>query len=272
MTNRIWAIGAAIVIVGILGLGYLLGVSPLLSQAAAADAQRTSVEQSNQAQLALLAQMKGDYDRLDELTEQVGALRLSIPGEVDSDVIFSYLGGIQVGTGAPVDSILIGEAQTYGMPTATDGTTAPATTEAPAATDAAADPAAPPATVPGVADLYTVPVTITFQAGTPASQVLAFAGAMQNGPRLFLVTSIAREASSEASATITAFMFVIADADDTPGAAGDALDEALKNFAIPTVGLWPQKTGATPEPTESATPEPTDSATPAPTPTGTPAP
>lgn len=270
MSNRIWALGAGILVVAVLALGYLLGVAPLLAQAKIADDQRLSVEQSNQAQVLKLAQMKADFDRLDELEEQVGALRLSIPGEVDSDVIYAYLSGLQAGTGAPVESIVTGEAQVYGAPPIEGGTPAPAATTAPEE-GATTDPTAAPATVAGVENLYTVPVTITFQSTATAEQVLAFAGAMQSGPRLFLVTAIARQTGTE-SAAITAFMFVISDPDETPGAASGELDEAIAAFKPRPFVPWKKVPGVTPTPTDSATPAPTDSATPAPTVTGTPAP
>jgi hypothetical protein len=267
MTNRIWAIGVGIVIIAIIGLGWFLGAAPLLAQASAADAQRVTVEQSNQAQVALLAQMKGDFDRLDELEEQIRELQLSIPGELDSDFLYSYLAGIQVGTGAEVLSIATDDIQTYGMPSDAAAGAAAATTD-----PAAADGSTPVATVPGVDGLYTVPITITFRPGVSLGSITAFAGALQTGPRVFLVTSITRDPAPEASGVITAYMFVLAHPDDTPGAAVDAYAGVLADYKPQAFVPWKKVSGATPTPSDSATPEPTDSATPAPTATGTPAP
>ncbi len=272
MSNRIWALGAGILVVAVLALGYLLGVSPLLAQAKLADDQRATVDQNNQAQIAQLALMKADFDRLDELEAQVGALRLSVPGEVDSDVVYSYFSRLQAETGALVESIVTDEAEVYGAPIEEGAAPAPAETAAPA--EGAETPDATgtaPATVPGVADLYTMPVTITFQADTPDEYVLAFAGAMQTGPRLFLVTSVSRPKSST-SAVITAYMFVISDPDETPGAAVGELDEALSKFTPPAFKPWGKVPAATPAPTDTETPAPDASATPTPTPTGTPTP
>lgn len=195
---RIWWFGTALLIATVLGLGWLLGVSPLLAQAATAAAERANVELTNQAQEARLAQMRLQYERLDEIAAELDELKQSVPGEVDSDAIWQHLWSIQVATGAPVATIMAGEAQPYGTG------------------DAGAS--------PGIPSLHTVPITITFQSTGRIDQVLAFAGAMQRSPRLFLVTQVvATENDGSLSAAITAFMFVISDPDGTPGSSAPGL-------------------------------------------------
>lgn len=253
--NRIFAMATALVIAAVLGLGWLLGVSPLLAAADQADQERITVEQTNLAQQTTLAAMKAEFDRLDEIEDQLQALRVAIPNEVDSDTIYAYLAGIQNGTAAFVESITTGEAAPYGQ-TSETSQAPPGEGEAPS----------------GVAQfegLYTVPVTITFVKGVSVAEIIAFAGAMQNGPRIFLVTAITRPASSDGSSgTITAYMFVLADRDDSPGASAGALDEALAGYPIPVIKRWgPQGSDA-----EEATAPPTPEETAAPTPSGTPTP
>ena len=255
--NRIWAIGTILAIAGILGLGWLVGVSPLLSQATEADQQRVGVEQTNQVAQAVLEGMKEDHDRLPELEAELASLKLSIPTEVDSDFVYAYLAGIQSGVGVTVEKVTTGEAQPYGVPTAADG----GGSEVPAGA----------ASVP---DFYTVPVTITFPEGTSATEIVAFAGALQNGPRIFLVTSIARPSTAESEPTITAYMFVMSVPDDSPGSSEGEHAEALLDVAIPVIKEWDWRAKspddeATPGATPTPTPGTTDSATPTPTPTST---
>ncbi|MEO8529353.1 MAG: hypothetical protein ABI435_09750 [Pseudolysinimonas sp.] len=257
--NRIWAIGTVLVIGAVLGLGWLLGVSPLLAQTADAATQRAGIEQSNVAQEAVLAQMKADYSHLDELQNQLAVEKLSIPSEVDSDAIYAYLAGIQAGGLAPIDSITTGEAQLYGGAGAEN---APAS-----------DTATPTAGVATIDGLYTVPVTVTFTKEATAAQILGFAWAMQNGPRLFVVSSIARSTSSgskvESTATITASMFVMSDPDSTPGSSAGVYEDLILQQPLPEFKPWPASkdgTGATPNPT--GTPTPGATPTPTPTPTG----
>ena len=263
--TRIWALGTAVVIAAILGLGYLLGIAPLLGAAAIADGQRAEVEQNNLAQSALLASMKADYDRLDEIQEEIDALRVSMPSEVDSDFVYAYLAGIQLGSGAVVDTILTGQAVPYGQATGTDGgvtaEAAPAADD-PAATGAAAAPTA-------IEGLYTVPVTLTFTSATSFDQVMAFAAAMQLGPRVFLVTAIQRSVTEEGVGTITAFMFVISHPDESPGSTFGENAEAIKSFPTPRIPVWGEQDpdDAAPAPTPTPTAEPQPSASPTPTPT-----
>ena len=65
--NRIFAIGTAIAIAAILGLAWLVGLSPLLAAAALADQDRVVVEQNNAAQQARLANMKSDFDTFNRI-------------------------------------------------------------------------------------------------------------------------------------------------------------------------------------------------------------
>ena len=253
-SNRIWAFGTAIAIVAVLALGYLLGVQPMLNRLDAAKAELVTTQANNAGQQATLEVMKGQYEDLDELQDELEVLRISIPGTLDSDFVYSLFAGYSVVAGATIDSITIGEAQPYGV--TSDGTP----------------------TVDGivpVANLYTVPVTVSIKSEF-AAPGLAFAAAMQRGPRLFLVTSFSSGTAEEGSdstggdiATITGYMFVLADPSAKPEDAANAfLDHPMdpEQFTKPLGGPRPTPT---PTPTESATPNPSDTATPTPTPTST---
>ncbi|MGB3911260.1 MAG: hypothetical protein WBL06_12385 [Pseudolysinimonas sp.] len=242
--NRIFALATVIVIAGVLGLGWLVGLSPLLAAASQADQERLLVEQTNQAQQATLASMKADFERLDEIALDLEALRVAVPSEVDSDVIYAYLARIQAGVPTMVETIVTGEAAPYGQ-------SLDAVEAAPGEAEATA----------GVAQfdgLYTVPITITFPRGTVVDEIVAFAGAMQNGPRIFLVTAITRPASSDGAAgTITAYMFVMAERDETPGSSADDHDPSLDQYTRGVIARWGSDSEPTPAPTPTPTPTPT---------------
>jgi type II secretory pathway pseudopilin PulG len=248
-TNRIWALGTVIAIVAVLALGYLLGVQPMLNRLDAAKAETVTTQANNAAQEATLAVMKGQYENLDELRDELEVLRISIPGTLDSDFVYQLFAGYSTIAGATIDSITLGEAQLYGV-----------TSEGSPTVEG----------VEPVANLYTIPVTIGIR-GEDAAPGLAFVAAMQRGPRLFLVTSYSAGGGEEGSGgevgTITGYMFVLADPAATPEDAANALlDHPLdpEQFTKPLGGPRPTPT-PTPTPTDSETPDPSESATPTPT-------
>lgn len=248
--NRIFGIVTVLVIGAILGLGWFLGVSPLLAQAVLADADRAAVEQTNLAETAKLEQMRTVYEGLPELEKELAELRVSIPGEVDSDFIYTLFADIQASSGAQVKTISTSEAVPYGTVSAG----ADAGVPAPAPTDGST----PTPTQSAPAEFYTVPLTISFES-QPLASVFAFAEGLQASPRLFLVTSVV--ADSTASGTITAYMFVMRD-DDAPRAAAYLELNGLLNAKVADK--------VEPEPEPEPTPTPGETGTPTPTPTPTP--
>lgn len=237
--NRIFGLVTVLIVAAVLVLGWILGVSPLLTRAATADEERVAVEQTNQQETAKLTQMKAQFDRLDEIEVELAKLRISMPAESDTDFTYRLLSQIQSASGATVNSIQTGEALPYGVATGTA---------------VAAVPSEPQVATPSA--LYTIPVTITFDK-VPASNVMTFASLMQNGPRLFLVTSITGD--GEDSSTITAYMFVMHDPNAPRGAA-----ELAYSGVLPTPKVSAKvEVEPTPEPTAA----PEESATPTPTPT-----
>jgi Tfp pilus assembly protein PilO len=263
---RTWHLIAVLAVLVIVALGWFLGASPLLQQAAAADQSRAQVQQQNAQQRTVLASMRGQYDKLDELQAQMASLQLSVPGTADLDDFFDQVAAIASASGASITSITAGEAQPYGLTAGGSGTPAksaasstpqptssatPAAsaTPAPAAT-AAAPVAAAPKTPTGdlASKLYVVPIDISLSSGP--SQVTAFVNGLQTGKRLILVSSMAYT-SSPAGGTVSGFVFVVHD----PSASA----------ASPSPTSSPTSTGvATPAPTPSST-----NRTPGPAPTPT---
>jgi hypothetical protein len=249
--NRIFALVTVLVIAAVFGLGWFLGVAPLLAQAALADAERSTVEQNNLAETAKLEQMRAVHERLGELETELADLRISIPAEVDSDFIYTLFADIQANSGAVVKTIATSEAVPYGTVTAGGEAAVPAPVPAPT------DGSTPTATPSAPAEFYTVPLTFTFDT-QPVAAVYAFAEGLQTSPRLFLVTSVV--ADSTTSSTVTAYMFVMRD-DDAPRAAAYLSLNGL--LTAKTAG----KVAVAPTPESSPTPEESGEPTPTPTPT-----
>lgn len=246
-SKRIWTLIGALVAGAVLVLGWFVGLSPLLSQAATADAEREEVEQVNATELAKLEQMKAQYSKIGSLRVSLANLRVSLPAEADTDFVYGLLGGIQGSTGANVATITTGEAVPYG------------------AADASATAESASGAVSSVPSLYTVPLTVTFDS-VETAKVLAFADAMQSSPRLFLVTGVTGDGAG--SSTITAYMFVLYDENAPRGAAAQA-------YAGSVPGVTKSKPAAVPEPQVTESPAPEDDEEgegedPTPTPTPTP--
>ena len=256
--NRIFFLIGGIAIVAVLLLGWFLGVSPLLDSAAAKDAERQTVEAENNAQQAVLQQMKDQYAQLDVLNAQLADLQLSVPARAQVEDFIDLILRIAHVADVKVTSITISEGTLYGgggvAATAAPAVDANGQPIAPAATSVALVPS------PGLAaDLYEIPITIVIEGG-PAKSA-AFLQKIQRAQRLMLVNSVTLS-SAPPTSSVSGYLFVVS--------------SGLPQVTVPpTPGVNPAP-GETPAPTDTATPAPTDPATepdgtPTPTPTGTPA-
>ncbi len=225
---RTWHLITGLAVVVIVALGWFLGASPLLQQAATADASRLQVQQQNQQQRIVLTSMQGQYQKLDQLKAQMAGLQLSVPGTADLDDFFDQVSAIASSSGASISSITAGEAQPYG---ATSGTGSSSKSSATSQPPPSATPApsgapvpAPTPTVPTAATakapsgdlaskLYVIPIDITLTSGS--DQVTAFVDGLQNGKRLILVSSMAFTSSPDGG-TVSGYIFVVHDASAPP--------------------------------------------------------
>lgn len=180
-TLRLWVIGAVLTSVVIIALGWLLGVSPRLAEAAAADDERQSVETVNAGYEATLVELQRLSDELPALTAQLDELRLSIPAEPGLSPLLGQLNALAEASGVFLDSVI----------------------------------ASPPALFPeetlegsGVNALVVLPVSI--EASGPGVALDGFIREVQFGERLILVTSIElTEDPVAGSVIITGFIFVL---------------------------------------------------------------
>jgi len=205
-------LGVTLVALAVVALGWVLGISPLLTQADLASSQAQAADSQNAAQQASLVKLKGQYDKLPELRAELEKLQLAVPETANLDDFLDQLQAIAQSTGVTITAFTAAEGTLYG-----GGTTAPAA-PAPTATPAPGGAAATPTTgataSASITDrLFSVPVTVAVQ-GTP-EQVMAFTDASQKGIRFFLVTGDQFTGASSAAGgggTLTGFVFVVRDA------------------------------------------------------------
>lgn len=210
--NRLWTIGAVIVMVAVIAGGWVIGIQPQLAAVASANQNRASVEVQNATNEALLARLKKDYEGIDGLKNQLGILRTAIPAGAEMPSFVTELNGLASTHGITVKSITVTDAKPYTPATMpSNGTLQTGVMTNPKITSA---------------NFVVIPVQFSIT-GTYA-KVLDFVHDVQTGPRLFLVSTLsstgsthstggtaAKTASATASGTVDAtvggFVYVLVD-------------------------------------------------------------
>ena len=241
--HRLVMVGVGLAILVVIGLGFLVGVQPQLSASSDAAAQALSIEQSNQATQAQLAQLQRDHGKLDEFKAQLATLQQSIPTTESLDVLLGDLHALAASTGTTVSAFTPAQPVPYTPPVAPVTPAAPSTGSSGSSSSSTATPApapaapvAPVAPRPATNPLITpqnfaaVPISMSVTGSTDAA--LAFLGGLQHGSRLFLVTGFSggdqgagtsgvAKAAAPATPTysITGFVYVLQPAKGTATAA-----------------------------------------------------
>jgi len=243
-------------IVAVLALGYLLGVSPTLEQAAAAQAQADSIKTANDASDVRLASLKKQFDEIGLLNTELAELLESIPYDADIPGFLAEINALCAQTGVTLTSLSVNDALAYISPTAAaDAAAAQAAADAAAASDD--PPAAVTPTTPVAEGSRLVAVPVKVVVSGQYSNVMSFAGALQKGSRLMLVTNLALTGS----ATDTSFS----------GALTGNIYALPLPEGVPTPDLG-DEVAPTPAPTQTPTPTETEAIEPEATPSGTPTP
>jgi Tfp pilus assembly protein PilO len=230
--------------------GWTLGISPLFTQIAAANAQLVTTQASNQSSERQLATLGVQYKNIAKLRTQLDALRLSIPEEQAASVFINEITALGAATGVTLQTVTIATATLYAAPTAAGaaaGTTDSTSTPSPSPT-AATTPT--PATTTTASGLVLIPVVITVKG--PFESTRLFAGALQTGERLLSVSGLSMTTDSstgDVTATVTGNIFTMQGTSDP--------SPATQLVPIPT----PTPT-ATPTVTATATPTPSATAKP----------
>lgn len=233
--NRLWTLGlsAAIVLVAI--FGYLLGVSPILSQTSAAEQQLASVTTTNQSTQGRNTVLKTQFTNMASLIADLGKLNVSIPLGADMPVFLREVNALTDQAGVVLGTVTVGAGELYKSPDAAAAspataaaTTSPSPSPSPSA-DATA-PVAPAAPAGPSSRLTLIPVQISVNGGYDA--VMSFVGSVQSGERLYLVKSVAVTSSPETPdafvATLIGYVYAL------PTAA--AVAETTPVVTAPTTG------------------------------------
>jgi Tfp pilus assembly protein PilO len=199
VNNRIIAFAALLLSGAIVALGWFLGVQPRLADAAAAEAERENVVATNEGLEVQLAQLKKEFEQIDDLRAEVAELRASIPGDADYSGFVAELNGLSGATGAGVTRLSIGDASWYANAAAEQPPAAetPAPPAGSASADGASTPVADgsPVQIPIDSSLVNgsnfVAIPVTIELSGDYAQATALMGALQKDKRLFLVTGFA---------------------------------------------------------------------------------
>ncbi|MDH2443890.1 hypothetical protein QDR37_08045 [Amnibacterium sp. CER49] len=220
-TVRLWLLGGVIVIVALLGGGYVLGAAPLLASAAQADSTKASADQQARLTRFQLAQLQAASQQMDALKAKAAAGELAVPSRLDAEAFIRRVNAVAARDGLKVGSIVPGDAVAYTSPApavvATGAVAGATPTATPTPAPSAATPAAPvvpttAATDPLItaSDLVVIPVTLSVQ-GTMA-QTLQFTHDIQNDERTFLVNGFSTTQSAAGSgvaATLKGYVYAL---------------------------------------------------------------
>lgn len=145
-----------ILTLGVIGIGWVVGISPLLTAASTADADRARIAADNTVLERRLAQLAQVRDELDEHRAHLDDLRRALPADGAYDAYLDEVYDLARAAGVAIDRVTFGDAAPFGTPAGAAPAPAPSET---ASSDPAPDgPAADPATSGAAADV-TAPAT-----------------------------------------------------------------------------------------------------------------
>ena len=247
--NRLWVIAAVAGMLVIAVGGWALGISPVLDQASAANAQVSTIDANNAAGLTRLASLKSQFADLATQQTALDGLRASIPEDAGAAAFLSELNALSAAHGVTLTSVTIASATVYQAPVAATppaSSTGAASTATPTPTPTAATTPATTPTTPSTGGAFVL-VPVTIQATGSFDNVRDFVGAIQGGTRLYFAASIAINADptggNAATGTLTGDIFTLQ---------GTSSAAATSATATP----------ATPAPTNTAKPTGTSTPTP----------
>ncbi|TFD52043.1 hypothetical protein E3T55_07080 [Cryobacterium frigoriphilum] len=225
--NRIWMFGAALVMGVTLVLGWLLGISPKLTEVSAARAERVAVEAQNEVYELQLDALQNDFEDIDGVQRELAELRTSVPTGAQLPDFVAEVSALAAENGLSLSAMTVSDAEPYEplVVVAPVAEAVPATDAAASVPVAAAPPEVPTAVPPVTSDLVTaanfvsVPVTITLVG--EYDRVLDFLDGLRLGERLVSVSAVSTTAveggttdspaAAGVTAAISALIFVLRD-------------------------------------------------------------
>ncbi len=204
MNSKTWLLLAALVSVGILALGWFMGVSPKLTEMGDANQQRETVEAGNQRQEAKLAQLKSEFAKIDDFKAELAKAQLGLPPGDDLPTFLGQLHQLEASSGVLLTKFTASDGQKY----------IPA-------------PGMKPNSLVTADNFVAITIQLTVE-GTRA-QVIDFVSDLQNGQRLFLISKLNIESKAEGTSTdeegnetsgytgsITGYVYVLVDPSAPP--------------------------------------------------------
>ncbi|WP_426724342.1 hypothetical protein [Curtobacterium flaccumfaciens] len=220
--NRLNMLLAVVAMVVVALAGFFLGVQPHLAQAASDRTDQVSVDATNRTTAAELARLKDRAKSLPAMKAELAVLTTSVPSSANMSSFYGAVDGVAARAGVKVSAITTSDAVAYTAPVAastaagTEDSSASVTDEAtdeatPEPTAASTGAATAPVTDPAIsaANFSAIPVSVSVDGSF--DQALSFVGGMQDGARLFLVTtvssSISQDSTDPAAAAATTWTF-----------------------------------------------------------------
>jgi hypothetical protein len=209
MSNRLWILGAVLASIAIVVLGWVVGISPKLAEADTAAAQRQNVDSQNLAQEQANALLKDEFAKIKTYQDDLKKLQVSVPATDALGVFFDQIVADSTANGLVLDNLTALEAAIYGGSVDPTAATNPDTVKP--AESTATDPNAPASGLSPTLTGRFFTIGVSLKVTGNADQVFALAKTLQAKERLFLVTDIQFTTDGEPGATITGFIFVVAD-------------------------------------------------------------
>ena len=210
--NRLNMLLAVVAMVVVALAGFFLGVQPHLAQAASDRTDQVTVDATNRTTAAELARLKERAESLPKLKAELAALTASVPSSASMSSFYGAVDSVAAKAGVKVSAITTSDAVAYTAPAAATDAAAEATDGATAEpATGAADGATAPLTDPAIsaANFSAIPVSVSVDGSF--DQALSFVGGMQDGARLFLVTtvssSVSQDSTDPAAAAATTWTF-----------------------------------------------------------------
>jgi hypothetical protein len=244
--GRLFLAGGALLALVVIGLGWLIGASPMLAAASENERQTAEIDAMNTAEEIEIALMREQFENIDELRAELDELQLSVPGFTDMAAYFDELAAKAEVATVALQGVTVSGAQPYGAMSSTEVADAEGTEGS-----NSSELIAPLAPSGELADsLYVLKLDLTIDADAP--RLAAFLAALQGDGRLMLVTNVEGSFGTSQRATISGYVFVVHD--PRLGRIG----------ALPTPAPTPTGEASTaPEETDDApTPDPTETPTP----------
>lgn len=257
VNNRIWVIGAVIVMVAILALGFFLGAAPRLDEIGKNEIARQSAVQQNEVQSVALAGLKADFENIATFTAELAELQKAIPSTNDLSSFIGDLKKLEDKSGVVLTTFSSTDAQPFVLDV---GLPEPEVVEPAEGEEAEGATPAPPVApvIPEGTPIQTlapeefVVITVSLTVTGKQAAILTFVDNLQNADRRYLVTSLNITTDTETkeyTGVIEGYVYVLIDPRNPTG----------------------DVTNTEPEPEEEEEAEPSSTPTP-PVPTETPAP